>query len=108
MKYEPHIAVLFHTSYFILLTLDGMAHGPTLPAGIPPVPSALRRFTTRFGMVRGGPTALRARHLAQGQSTVAPLSSLALRPRPTPPLPAGKPSPMRTRRLHASPRLQLG
>ena len=39
-----------------------MARGPTLPAGIPLVPSALQRFTTRFGMDRGGSTALRARH----------------------------------------------
>src|SRR5258706_12060249 len=39
-----------------------MARGPTLPAGNPPVPSALRRFTTRFEMGRGGSTVLRARH----------------------------------------------
>ena len=39
-----------------------MAHGPTLPAAMPPVPSALRRFTTRFGMGRGGSIALPARH----------------------------------------------
>jgi hypothetical protein len=40
----------------------GMAHGPCLPAVPRPVPSALRCFTTRFGMGRGGSTALRARH----------------------------------------------
>ena len=40
-----------------------LAHGPTLPAGIPPVPSALPRFTTRFGMERGGSTALNARQI---------------------------------------------
>ena len=45
------------------------AHGPTLPAGIPPVPSALRCFTTRFGMGRGGSTALRARHWFRGAAT---------------------------------------
>ena len=44
-----------------------MAHGPTLPAGIPPVPSALPRFTTRFGMERGGSTAPLARHWLRGQ-----------------------------------------
>jgi hypothetical protein len=42
-------------------------HGPTLPAGIPPVPSALPRFTTRFGMGRGGTTALLAHHWFRGQ-----------------------------------------
>jgi hypothetical protein len=45
------------------------AHGPTLPAGFPPVPSALRCFTTRFGMGRGGSTALRARHWFRGAAT---------------------------------------
>src|SRR5262245_12344832 len=44
-----------------------MAHGPTLPADIPPVPSALPRFTTRFGMGRGGSTAQNARHWLRGQ-----------------------------------------
>ena len=48
-----------------------MARGPTLPAGIPPVPSALQRFTTRFGMDRGGSTALRARHWFRGVHIVA-------------------------------------
>ena len=38
-----------------------MAHRPSLPAGIPPVPSALECFTTRFGMGRGGSTPLLAR-----------------------------------------------
>ena len=38
-----------------------MAHRPSLPAGIPLVPSALECFTTRFGMGRGGSTPLRAR-----------------------------------------------
>ncbi len=37
------------------------AHGPALPAGIPPVPVALRRFTARFGMVRRGSGALNTR-----------------------------------------------
>src|SRR6266487_1787593 len=44
-----------------------MVHGPTLPAGIPPVPSALPRFTTRFGMGRGGSTARNAHHWLRGQ-----------------------------------------
>ena len=33
-------------------------HGPTLPAGHPPVPSARQRFTSRFGMDRRGAAAL--------------------------------------------------
>ena len=40
----------------------GGAHVPSLPAVKPPVPSAQPRFTTRFGMERGGSTALVARH----------------------------------------------
>src|SRR6185295_4144128 len=48
-----------------------MAHGPSLPAVQPPVPSALPRFTTRFGMERGGATALRARHWLRGQCRVS-------------------------------------
>src|SRR5215211_2469118 len=45
----------------------GWVHGPTLPADIPPVPSALPRFTTRFGMGRGGATALLAHLWLRGQ-----------------------------------------
>ena len=48
----------------------GMAHGSSLPAVQPPVPSTLPRFTTRFGMERGGATALRARHWLRGQCRV--------------------------------------
>ena len=61
----------------------GMVHGPALPAGIPPVPSALRRFTSRFGMVRRGSTALVAHHWLRGlqpiiiRITLASLASLA-------------------------------
>ena len=40
----------------------GMAHGPCLPAVPRPVPSALRCFTARFGMGRGGSIALFTRH----------------------------------------------
>ena len=47
------------------------AHGPTLPAGIPPVRSALPCFTSRFEMERGGSTALRARQMAQGVQSIA-------------------------------------
>ena len=36
---------------------DWWARGPCLPAVRPPVPTALQRFTTRFGMGRGGSTA---------------------------------------------------
>src|SRR5262245_61711294 len=55
---KPEAAFHFHLSAFRFWR----AHGPTLPAAMPPVPSALRRFTTRFGMDRGGSVALRARH----------------------------------------------
>ena len=44
-----------------------MVRGPTLPADIPPVPSALPRFTTRFGMGRGGSTARITHHWLRGQ-----------------------------------------
>ena len=44
------------------------AHGPSLPAVLPPVPSALRCFTTRFGMGRGGSIALPARLWLRGQA----------------------------------------
>src|SRR5205085_7085646 len=72
----------------------GMAHGPTLPAGIPPVPSALRCFTTRFGMVRGGSTALRARHLAQAcKALLYPALALALVLAPSHLFPQGSPRP---------------
>src|SRR5215207_8326996 len=98
--YEPDELPLLHAAL-------GMAHGSSLPAVLPPVPSTLPRFTTRFGMERGGATALRARHWLRGQCrvwwmgvTINQLSSAAL--------PAGKPSSMRSRRLHPSRGLQLG
>src|SRR6476469_3995146 len=62
--YEPYELPLLHAAL-------GMAHGPSLPAVQPPVPSALPRFTTRFGMDRGGATALRARHWLRGQCRVS-------------------------------------
>src|SRR5215208_769990 len=62
--YEPDELPLLHAAI-------GMAHGSSLPAVLPPVPSALPRFTTRFGMERGGPTALRARHWLRGQCRVS-------------------------------------
>src|SRR3954467_1348213 len=61
--YEPDELPLLHAAL-------GMAHGSTLPAVLPPVPSTLPRFTTRFGMERGGATALRARHWLRGQCRV--------------------------------------
>ena len=61
--YEPDELPLLHAAL-------EMAHGSTLPAVLPPVPSALPRFTTRFGMERGGSTALRARHWLRGQCRV--------------------------------------
>ena len=53
-------------------------HGPCLPAGIPPVPSALRRFTTRFGMGRGGSIALLAHHWFRGLQIIDIRSSASL------------------------------
>src|SRR5262249_29852620 len=47
------------------------------PAGIPPVPSALPRFTTRFGMGRGGPTALLAHLWLRGQCSARVLGASA-------------------------------
>ena len=55
-----------------------MAHGPTLPASNPPVPSALLRFTTRFGMVRGGSTVLNARQWLRVFILLQPVSSLII------------------------------
>src|SRR6185436_16150418 len=62
--YEPDELPLLHAAL-------GMAHGSTLPAVQPPVPSTLPRFTTRFGMDRGGSTALHARHWLRGQCRVS-------------------------------------
>src|SRR5215212_5602548 len=62
--YEPDELPLLHAAL-------GMAHGSSLPAVQPPVPSTLLRFTTRFGMERGGATALRARHWLRGQCRVS-------------------------------------
>src|SRR5262245_12552703 len=84
-----------------------MEHRPTLPADTPPLPSAPPRFTTRFGMVRGGPTAQERTPLAQGPvPTVSTYKLVPSRPH-TARLPPGKPSSMRSGRLHVSPRLQL-
>jgi hypothetical protein len=65
------------------------AHGPTLPARDPPVPSALPRFTSRFEMERGGSTALIARHCLRGSRSLSPRSfalppSLTLVPQRSP------------------------
>src|SRR5438128_1147833 len=62
--YEPDELPLLHAAL-------GMAHGSSLPAVQPPVPSTLPRFTTRFGMERGGATALGARHWLRGQCRVS-------------------------------------
>ena len=62
--YEPDELPLLHAAL-------GMAHGSSLPAVQPPVPSTLPRFTTRFGMERGGSTARRARHWLRGQCRVS-------------------------------------
>src|SRR3954453_12343116 len=66
--YEPDELPLLHAAL-------GMALGSSLPAVQPPVPSALPRFTTRFGMERGGATALRARHWLRGQCRVSWMGS---------------------------------
>src|SRR5215217_2964908 len=66
--YEPDELPLLHAAL-------GMAHGSSLPAVQPPVPSTLPRFTTRFGMERGGATALRARHWLRGQCRVCWIGS---------------------------------
>ena len=58
--YEPDELPLLHAAM-------GMAHGSSLPAVQPPVPSTLPRFTTRFGMERGGSTVPHARHWLRGQ-----------------------------------------
>ena len=84
--YEPDELPLLHAAL-------GMAHGSSLPAVQPPVPSTLPRFTTRFGMERGGATALRARHWLRGQCRG---SWMGLRRSPrTPPqvFPQGSPRP---------------
>ena len=95
------------------------ARGPCLPAPGEPVPSALRCFTTRFEMGRGGATALNARHWLRGAAprrpTAASLSVYIPSPHRPPPPQAqrahargrpGKPSSMRTGSLHRSPDLQ--
>ena len=51
--YEPDELPLLHTASVV----RGV-HRPTLPAGNPPVPSALQRFTSWFGMEQRGSTAL--------------------------------------------------
>jgi hypothetical protein len=86
------------------------------PSGQPPVLSALRCFTTRFGMDRGGTTAPHARHWFRGQppsqrcrsprTMPLPCLPLGLAPAPAPPVPGRKPSSMRTRHLYPSPGLQ--
>src|SRR3954452_9804328 len=98
--YEPDELPLLHAAL-------GMAHGSSLPAVQPPVPSTLPRFTTRFGMERGGATALRARHWLRGQCRVSWMGD-GERAASAPGLPAGKPSSMRSRRLHPSRDLHLG
>ena len=80
--------------------LCAVVHRPTLPAGLPPVPSALRRFTFRFGMGRGGATALHAHHWLKGVHSVARRPTLRSAFRPA--LSLGKPSSMRSARLHPS------
>src|SRR5215212_10212853 len=98
--YEPDELPLLHAAL-------GMAHGPTLPAVIPPVPSALPRFTTRFGMERGGATALHAHHWLRGQCRGKPDLTMWIAEWSSARLPPGKPSSMRSGRLHVSPRVQL-
>ena len=94
--YEPDELPLLHAAM-------EMVHGPTLPAGIPPVPSALLRFTTRFEMGRGGSTALFAHHWLRGQCRGNPnvpaltrralLSAPVSRSRPPHVFPQGSPRP---------------
>ena len=83
--YEPDELPLLHAAL-------GMAHGSSLPAVQPPVPSTQLRFTTRFGMERGGATALHARHWLRGQCRGSWMSS---RDHQTPPqvFPQGSPRP---------------
>ena len=70
-----HTFLISHPSPF-----HWWARGPCLPAVQPPVPAALQRFTTRFGMGRGGSTALNTRlwFKSEGQMCLA-LHSLSLR-----------------------------
>src|SRR4029079_8710016 len=83
--YEPDELPLLHAAM-------GMAHGSSPPAVQPPVPSTLPRFTTRFGMERGGSTALRARHWLRGQCRVSWVGcAIATAPRQV--LPQGRPPP---------------
>ena len=83
--YEPDELPLLHAAL-------GMAHGPSLPAVLPPVPSALPRFTTRFGMERGGSAAHRARHWLRGQCRVCWVGS-TIYSRPRHVFPQGSPRP---------------
>ena len=84
--YEPDELPLLHAAL-------GWAHGPSLPAVQPPVPSTLPRFTTRFGMERGGATALRARHWLRGQCRVSWMGSSDQSPHPPQVFPQGSPRP---------------
>ena len=84
--YEPDELPLLHAAL-------GMAHGSTLPAVLPPVPSTLPRFTTRFGMERGGATALRARHWLRGQCRVVVNEAARLANEPPQVFPQGSPRP---------------
>ena len=61
------------------------ARGPCLPAPGEPVPSALRCFTTRFEMGRGGATALNARHWLRGAAPRQPTAASSSRSLSLPP-----------------------
>ena len=84
--YEPDELPLLHAAL-------GMAHGSSLPAVQPPVPSTLPRFTTRFGMERGGATALRARHWLRGQCRVSSMDPSQQSRCPHQVFPQGSPRP---------------
>jgi hypothetical protein len=86
-----------------------------VPRAQAPVASALRRFTTRFGMGRGGTTAQATHPVAKGQGdcptlpTAASVSIQGHLPHlagPTARGLRGKPSTVRTRSLHVLPRVQ--
>ena len=68
------------TRHFSLVTCECCGAPTYAPSGCPPVPSALRRFTSRFGMGRSGPTALRAHHWLRVVHSVARTPASLCRP----------------------------
>ncbi len=74
--YEPDELPLLHAALWWRWCVDLVSQGV-----ISPVPSALRRFTTRFGMGRGGSSALKIHQCHLGSSPspyVATIASFVL------------------------------